>query len=265
MAFFAFHLDKIDFNFQRGKNPDNDIVTFGVFVNQIDRGHGAGFFPDLVSGAQVPTSVIPESGVIRPDLRQRFAVEWLVGPLEIAPGDGITIVYSGTNISDSPDVTAQQQSDIEVKILDSLTSAVVSAVGGPIASVVGGVLGALGDPIGRILGISHHLCNGVVFSDAVPFIGSGLENLAFTPTSMLPDAKLCSFTKSYTDEATHDSSQCGHIAETDVHFSILRLSSLSLRFYNSAGMFFPGRDLSKGLRQLGTRAPVSVRSLLTNM
>jgi hypothetical protein len=266
MAFFAFHLDRIDFRFQRGKVPDNDIVTFGAFVNQIDRGHGAGLFTDLVSGAQVPSSAVPESGIIRPDLRRRFAVEWLVGPLEIAPGDGVTVVYSGTNISDSTDANAQQQSDIELKILDALTNAVLTAAAGPLGDVVGKVLDGLGDPIGKILGVSHHNCNGLVFSDAVQFVGSGLEKLAFSHTTMLPDAQLFSFTKSYTDETTHDSDQCGHIAETDVRFSVIRLSSLSLRFYNNAGMFFPGKDLSKGLRQLGTPgSTIRVRSLLTSM
>jgi hypothetical protein len=40
-------------------------------------------------------------------------------------------------------------------------------------------------------------------------------------------ASACSFTKSYTDETTHDTNTCGHIAETDVTISVLQVPSFS--------------------------------------
>ena len=59
MAFYAFRLDKIHVLNPRGKIGDDDVVTFNVFVNQIDRGHGAGFFTDLTAGAVVGAAAAP--------------------------------------------------------------------------------------------------------------------------------------------------------------------------------------------------------------
>jgi hypothetical protein len=124
---------------------------------------------------------------------------------------------------------------------------------------VGAALGILGDPIGKLLGVSKQFpCNGNVFSDAVPFTGSGLGRLPFTPTGFLPQAEIFSFQRSYTDEATHNTDICGHIAETDVTFSVLRLPFLPVKFYGN--LVFPTTDLRKGLRQLGTGSVRSVES-----
>ena len=258
MAFYEFRLDRIDVRFQRGKIPDNDLVTFGVFINQVDRGHGVGNFTDVITGASVPASGV------QPESRVNMSKQWIIGPLEVASGDGVSVVYTGMNLSDTPGgLNAQQQSDVELKILDSVTSAVVGAAGlGLVGSALASALGFLGDPIGKLLGVSKQFpCNGLVFSDGVPFTGAGLESL-FT-TSSTPNADEVAFTKSYTDEATHDQGTCGRIAETDVTFSVLRVPSVSI-LSQLERVFGDRLDLKKGLRQFAsTPSPsISLRSLL---
>ena len=80
MPFYAFRLDNINVKFQRGKIPDNDLVTFGVFVNQVDRGHGAATFDDLVSGADTPAVAVP------PNTGWASARRWIISPMEIDAG-----------------------------------------------------------------------------------------------------------------------------------------------------------------------------------
>lgn len=267
MAFYAFRFDKIHSIFQRAKVNDHDLVTFGVFVNHIDRGHGSGDFGLLGSGDVVLAAARP------PNILSHMSTAWIIGPLEIAPGDDVLVVYSGTNISDLQGLKAQEQAEIQLKIMDMLATAAVGYAGGVVGSVLGAALGLVSDPIGTLLGYhKQYPCNGVVFSDAVQFTGASLEGLPFqspSPASSfptLPTATEVSFTNPnrigpYTDEAAHDTDTCGHIAETDVTFSVLRLASISVRYYTNRA--FAGKDFSKGLRQLGTpRTTMSVRRLL---
>ncbi len=263
MPFYAFRLDNINVKYQRGKLQDEDIVTFGAFINQVDRGHGAALFHDLSSGSNIPAGAVP------PHTALCITPQWIVGPFEIAPGDGVSIVYSGTNTSDWQLGTSagQQQDQIEIKILDTIATAVVGATGfGAIVAAVGGALGYATDLIGKLLGFrAQGPCNGLVFSDAVEFTGSGLAALPFAPASSpqhvyesWPNSLEFSFTRSYTDEATHDTSICGHIAETDVLFSVLQIASVSVKYYMA--MFFRSKSLSNGLRQCAP-APNSAFSL----
>ena len=95
----------------RGKIPDNDVVTFSIFVNHADRGHGAGFFPDLAAGSVTPAAAVT------PGSRVSMGVDWIVGPLELAQNDLVSIVYSGSNTSDSElTLETAQQDQIELKI-----------------------------------------------------------------------------------------------------------------------------------------------------
>lgn len=264
MPFYAFRLDSFTVKYPRSKGQDNDLVTFGVFVNQIDRGHGAAMFNDLAAGAMTPAAAVA------PTTAHDITKQWIIGPFEIAPGDGLNVVYSGTNLSDDPNMaTAQQEAQVEIKILDSITNAVIGAAGlGTIGAAVGGVLGFAGDPIGKLLGWTPQgPCDDAVFSDAVAFTGSGISTLPFSPPApqhvytSLPDSVEYSFTHSYTDETTHDATTCGHIAETDVQFSVLQVSSVSVKYY--MGLFYPGKALSKGLLQFAApHTPFSLRSLL---
>jgi hypothetical protein len=253
MAFYAFSLDSLDVKFQRGKLQDLDVITFSVPVNQLVRAKAVGVGPGI-SGYPTYLEAVPiDKGTKVRSVRQ---AGWVAGPLDIAEGDQVTLVYSGTNISDTPwKLAAQQQDDIETKLLDAVVSAAVGAVGGEIAAAVGSVLGLIGDPVGKLLGIHHQgPCNGPVFSDSLSFAGSGLARLPFQPRNIpdLPEVTATGFARDYTDEATHDSSTCGHVAETTVHFSAYRLSSLSLRTW------IPGAN--QGLRRLST-PPFGVRSL----
>jgi hypothetical protein len=234
-------------------------------VNQIDRGHGAGFFPALAAGAVIPATAVT------PNTRSGMSNDWIVGPLEIAPGDLIHVIYTGFNTSDS-ELDLSGQAEIEIKILDAITSAAVGAVGGLVGSAVSTALGWIGDPVGKFLGYHPQgPCNGLVFSDTVDFSRADLDSLAFHSRSFwsLPDATEFSFTRPYTDEATHNADICGEIAHTEITFSVLQVPSISVRYY--ARRLFPGTwkngtlvpDFSQGLRQLAAPgAAVSIRSLL---
>ena len=147
MPFYAFRLDNINVKFQRGKIPDNDLVTFSVFVNQLDRGHGAAMLNDLVTGSDTPVGAAPPSSGVG------ITPQWIISPMEIAPGDGVTIVYSGTNISDwELELSDDQQNQIELKILGAITTAVIGETGlGGIVAAVGGVLGFASDSVGKLL------------------------------------------------------------------------------------------------------------------
>lgn len=270
MSFYAFRLDTITCKNPRGKIPDSDIVTFSVFRNQVECGRGAGFFPDMAAPGAGFTGNVPAQAVT-PDIRSGMSKDWIIGPLEIAPGDLIQVVYSGSNTSDSEALDGQDQAKIELKLLDAITSAVVGAVGGPVGSAVTTVLGLIGDPVGRFLGFTPQgPCNGLVFSDTIEFSGAGLDRLPFEPptvshsSSSPPGASEVSFTHSYTDEATHDSATCGEIAHTEVSFSVLHMPSLSVAYW--AKELFPGVILRHGLKQLtAAESTVSLRSLLLRL
>jgi len=229
MTFYAFRLDTINVKNPRGKIPDNDVVTFNVFVNQIDRGHGTGFLTDLGAGSVIPAAAAP------PNNRLNIGVDWIVGPLELAPTDGVSIVYSGMNTSDNNNINldTQQQDQIEIKILDTIASAAAGAIGGPVSSVITGVLGAIGDPVGKFLGYSPQgPCNGLVFSDSVQFTGGGLATLPYrqdTWSTAWPSATAASFTRAYDDSATHNGAVCGEVAHTEITFSVLQLPWVSVR------------------------------------
>jgi len=271
MAFYAFRLDMIDVKNPRGKIPDSDVVTFGVLVNQQDRGNGAGYFPAMGAGSRVPAAAVI------PNVRNGLGRDWIIGPLEIAPGDSVHVVYSGTNTSDSQ-LDLSGQAEIEIKILNAMLGAAVGAPGGDIGAAITTVLSWIGDPVGKFLGFKKHgPCNGPVFSDAVPLIGSGLDNLPFQPppvthpyvVEVLPGASEISFTRAYTDEANHNTDVCGAVAHTEVTFSILQVPSISVGYY--ARRLFPvhleqGKpvpDFAQGLRQLVPGGePWSLRSLL---
>lgn len=265
MPFYAFSLDSLNVKNPRGKLPDNDTVTFSVFVNQVERGRAAGEFPDLAAGSLVP------AGDVVPRTRGGMSWgAWIIGPLEIAPGDAINLVYSCTNTSDSQ-LSDQDQEKLELKILDTITTAAVGAVAGSVGSAVAGVLGFIGDPVGKFLGWSSQgPCNGIIFSDTAPFSGAGLDALSFHPpvgvvgAPSIPegDASQFSFTRAYTDEPTHDSSVCGQIAHYEITFSAVHVPFVSVYFY--LRQLFPRNFIpSKGLRPLAPAgATVSVRRLL---
>ena len=272
MSFYIFRLDKIHVKHARGNVPDEDVVTFSTFVNQLDRGHGTGIFNSLVAADySVPANAVP------PNNRVNINGAWEIGPLEIATGDSLHVTYTGTNISDNhlDSLTTQQQDELELKLLSAIATAAIGALTGGLGLVsvaVAAALGAIGDPVAKFIGYKRQgPCNGLVFSDAVQFSGSGLDNLAMAPLGHqqhakppMPDYSMISFTRTYTDEATHDTSICGHIAETDVTFSVVRVSFISVGWLLTDR--FPSRfqsEFGPGLRQHGQPGTtISVKSLL---
>ena len=278
MTFYAFSLDVIDTVFQRGQIDDVDIITFQILVNQQVRAQASGSGVGI-TGLSNPmsTSVIDQSsgpvvlGGIDPG-----PFGWLAGPLSLAPGDSVRIIYSGTNTSDSQ-LEDFQKTKIELGILDALLTAGISTVAGDLASKINQTLGSIiSDPVGTILGIKPEgPCNGPVFGDGIDFPGESLANLPFDQEASdnfvpdgglaLPDgARATVFMKpdtgTYTDEATHNTTICGHVAETKVGFTIYRLDrGVSLRAYG--GKRFGLRTLVQGVRQLGN-PPFTVRKLL---
>jgi hypothetical protein len=184
-------------------------------------------------------------------------------------------MYSGTNTSDSQ-LPNDQVVKIEIAILDELLTVGTKTILDSLADEVNKALRAIGDPVGSILGFKPEgPCNGTVFSDAVLFPSDSLANLSFADhgsDNFVPDgpdvtstgAKATIFLKpdtgTYTDEATHNSDICGHIAETRVQFTIYRLDEgVSLRAYGSKR--FGLGTLEKGISRLGT-PPFTVRKLL---
>ncbi|MDY0883574.1 hypothetical protein ACFPL7_11500 [Dongia soli] len=285
MGFYVFKLDQIHVKNNRGKIPDTDLVTFSVFVDQVDRGHGTGTFPGLG-----PSAHSTPANAVRPNNKANMDNDWDIGPLEIDPGSSVHVVYTATNISDAEltSLTRKQQDEIELKLLGAIATAAIAALSGGsslagegIAAAVGkgvaAALGAITDPVAWFIGYAPQgPCNGPVFSDAVQFNGSGLDNLAMAPlplnphiTPRRPQYFLISFTRSYTDEATHDKQICGDIAETDVTFSILRMSFISVRWALNDRLpaRFPA-EIGAGLRHYADRqygqppATISVKSLL---
>jgi hypothetical protein len=258
MNFYAFKLEQIHVKSPRSKGLDDDVVTFGVLVNQQDRGHGTGFFPLLGQGHTVRASAVP------PKNRKNMNQLWEVGPFEIAPGDQVSVFYTGTNTSDEHNINldTEQQDKIELKILDSILSAAVGTIGGPVGAVIGAIVGQITDPVGKIIGFEPPVrCDGPVFSDAVPFSGSGLDNLSMTPFPLDDGHRPgISFTKSYTDAANHDT-KCGDIAETDITFSVIRVPFISVRSLRASR--FPDVSPTTGLRQLAEAGgAISIKSLL---
>ena len=287
MSFYIFRLEKMHVTEKRGNIPDDDVVTFAVIINQLDRGHASGLFYSMVPHTVASTDdrVAPANWMLAYPARNRLNSSelWAVGPLEIIPSDDVAIVYTGTNVSDSnlASLGTQKQDELEIKIADVVFKKFVGLVvagfgfGDDIASALSeGFNKAFADPVGEFIGYKRQgPCNGPVFVGAERFQGRDLDQLMVAPLTytLYPDTPYpknvtseypgIRFTHTYTDAASHDTSICGKIAVTDITFSVLRVPSVSLRHW--VPVRFPGAYLSAGLRKLGPpAASFSVKSLL---
>jgi hypothetical protein len=285
VSFYLFRLETIGISRKRGNIPDNDVITFTVMINQVDRGHGSGFFPAMVDDTVAYTYDITEDGLPAYPAKSRLNMsqDWQIGPLEVAPSDNIGVVYTGTNTSDSnlSSLGTQKQDELELKILDIVAKKFVGLFAG---AGFGDDLGsafsrefdkAFKDPVGELIGYQQQgPCNGPVFAGVVPFRGSDLDNLVVAPltynyfpgtpypetrTSEYPGIR---FTNHYTDASTHDTTVCGAaVAETDVTFSVCRLAYISVKTWTPRRFLSPSLDT--GLRKLGKpNTTISVKSLL---
>jgi hypothetical protein len=265
MSFYMFRLERIHAITIRGRIPDDDIITFTVLVNQLERGRGAALFPAIGAGASFsPFAVPPRNG-------KNIDREWNIGPFQVAPGDLISVAYTGTNTSDDHSIAldTEKQDKIEIKILDTILTTATGGVGGLLGSAIGAVFGLISDPVGTILGFRPQgPCNGVVFAEGRDFTGAGLDNTPMQPLSQVADLDTplppkwpgISLTSDVlTDAATHDTAKCGHVAETTITMSVFRLPFISVR--SLVGSRFP-HGLGKGLRQVGSPGNVSLKSRL---
>jgi hypothetical protein len=180
MSFYIFRLEKIYVKEKRGQIPDDDAVTFAVFINQLDRGHASGLFYSMVPGTVASTDdrVAPENWMLAYTARNRLNSSelWAIGPLEIMPSDDVAIVYTGTNVSDSnlASLSTQKQDELEIKIADVVFKRFVGLVTGELGDL-GSALStafneAFADPVGSLIGYKRQgPCNGPVFVGAEPF------------------------------------------------------------------------------------------------
>jgi hypothetical protein len=268
MPIYAFAPVRLHCDNQRGKLPDDDLITFSVFVNQVARSTGAGMFPAITTGTDLPVIAGP------PQTRNLLSSWWVAGPLDIDPNDSIAMVYSCYNTSDSQltDIDAQQ---LQIKLLDAITAGVAGAVtAGVLASAISAVLGALGDPIGKFLGWSPQgPCNGLIFEDTVQFTGANLGALAFGPRqsdgsqddmhlfNSYGGVKEFQITRPYSDEATHNSDTCGEVAHYHLTVSVFQVPAVSVK--SLLNLYHPGTELLKGVRQLFPGQPtMSLKSLV---
>jgi hypothetical protein len=287
MSFYIFRLEKLHVREKRGNIPDDDVVTFGLVINQLDRGHASGLFYSMVPGTTASTDdrVAPENWMLAYPARNRLNSSelWAIGPLETMPGDDVTILYTGTNVSDSnlASLSTQKQDELEIKIADVVFKKFVGLIAGfgfgdDIGSAVSEAFNkAFADPVGWFIGYKRQgPCNGPVFVGAERLHGSDLDQLMVAPLTytLYPDTPYpknvvseypgIRFTPdTYTDAASHDTDICGQIAQTDITFSVSRVPFISLRHW--VPVRFPGANLSSGLRKLGPpAASFSVKSLL---
>jgi hypothetical protein len=283
MGFYIFQLDKLLIKHRRGNIPDDDVVTFSVFVNRLDSGNGSGVFVAMVDNTTASTTLdhTVDGFTSYPVTRgYNISRNWAVGPLEIDSKDIVGIVYTGTNISDSQlDLASQKQDEIELKIVDYIAKKYVELIAGlefgsDLASGISEAFDqAFKDPVGDLIGYSRQgPCDGPVFSGVVSFGRNELDQYHYLPppahyTLPAPPLSYASFTNSYTDAATHDSKVCGSEAETDVTFSVFKVSFVSVRSSLQQDRFgyhfnYPTR-FGPGLRQYGTpRTVFSLKSLL---
>lgn len=254
---YAFILSQLEIGETRGKqNTDDYIVTFSVKINDVLRGSGSGRLVSLAKGATVPMQ--------RPDRRDRMNSGWVIGPFELEEGDHVVVTITGTNIGDSEWRISQEESEkLQMKILESVVTAAAGVLTGVIGATASGAISALLSPMSEFLGWeAPERCNGLVFADEIEFRLSQIERLSFVEE--LPNMRMRNalVVRDYTDEATHDTEQCGAIARTRVTMRVreeygpVAVKVQAIRQRETI-------DVRKGLRQLlPTNEPISVKQLL---
>lgn len=261
MSFYVFKLDEISVVTPRDKARDTDVIVFGVLVNQLDRAHGTGTFTLMQAGTKVRAGAVPARN------RKNMDAAWAAGPFELAPGDLVHVVCTGTNVGDDEKITldTELQDKIELKILGAIVGAAVGAIPGLVGSVIGGALGLIGDPVGTLLGFEPPVrCNGPVFSDAAEFSSEGLDSLTMAilppPTTISPRAPGILFTRNTSEPGAHQQG-CGDPARTDLTLAVFRVPVVSVRALLASR--FPEAGAVGGIRRLAPAgAGISLKSLL---
>jgi hypothetical protein len=255
--YYTFQLSRIHCIQNRSKLPnDIDILTFGVLLNQRDQGHGAAVVPIFRDSMLNPDEINESSranGYGPTFSADHMARSWMIGPTEVRDGDGIDIVVTATNTSDSQLPTADQQK-IERMELDALNvyyswllgefvsslglSVIAEYIGSSIGQAGSAIASFLADPVGKLLGWEPQgPCNGLVLGDKISLPSRAIEALDWAPDPYpwaTGPVEMALITHSYDDSATHPE-HCGAIAQTEVDVTIRRASTWSMRKQNWQG------------------------------
>lgn len=258
MAFqFWIRLNQIRFNFQRSKTGDHDTdaITFQVFKNGSMVGQG-GMVEPTHSGSVFefsnPGGPLGGPNPMRPTTTVGLIGDgWIIGPIDVAATDTITVCYSATNVGDG--FLGQSEKDIDQlteKLFDAFDYWLFGQAVGAIGLIAGAadlladiskftdqlpvlpdeakfVVKLITSPVETLLGVPDPgLCNGSVFLASTTYPGSQLAALDFgrpnkarqVPPSAASEVEIV--TATLTDAPTHID-QCGHQAESVVTFSIL--------------------------------------------
>jgi hypothetical protein len=268
MPILGFRLQTLATISTRSRHTDDDVITFGVVVNEKARGQCSGRAPAF-GGSTIDIAFVPAT--VGTGSWDR---EFLVGPFDIEPDDTIRVFYSVTNIGDTqiPDPKAEK---LQIEIMDKMLAAAVGFIAGP----AGLALGVLGETLAKALGLipspiaaalgwkPNGPCNGVVLGGGVDFTGSGLAELDYVDRPSLASGvgprQASKVTRHYDDQATHNTETCGAIAQTDLTFEVMKFAhAVSVRTH-ALRRRQTSPQLRDGLRQLRPDAgPVSVRQLL---
>jgi hypothetical protein len=243
LSYYGFRLDELYCIYQRSRSDsggDSDIVTFAATVGQEPHGGVAGTFV-CGSGNKIPASLVPTN------IPGKFSggESWILGPIFVEDGDTVELKYSGYNVGDLPEGSDEKLAPYELKMLGALYGAAAGEVLGPVAGAAASLVGGFGGVVEAILGFKPYVaCDGLVFGGVKQFSGTDLSKLSYTESGAF---NTCSFTNSYDDSATHDSA-CGHIAQTEITFSVINFGNLSTS--QARSWFWPNVNFSKGIRQV---------------
>ncbi len=256
MAKYIFRLEGMHVDFQRGKEPDMDTVTFGILVGPQDRGHVGRYIDRRIqSGDTVLFSDFP------PDKPPGKWGTWEIGPTEVGPNDIVQVACTAVNTSDNgPSLSPGDQVKIAIASWSAITGIAIAITTGAETAGIGAIAGAVVSGIGAVLGeIAGDLtptppkCNGLVFADIVSLTGTELADQTNNA------AETFSVTSQPLTDGQSHPDDCGHVAQTVVTFSVTSVPFESVRhFLGSKG------DLSQGIKKaLSLSDPViSVRSLI---
>ena len=253
--YYSFELSRIHCIEPRSRGAnDIDLITFGVLLNQRDQGHGAVIVPVYRGSSMTPAELMEESrsnGYGTTFSGVHMGRDWMIGPTEVRDGDGVGMLFTGTNTNDSQLPTADQQK-MDRMVLDAyniyyswLAGEFVSGLGLTVISeFVGSTIGGAGsaiasflaDPVGTLLGYEPQgPCNGLAFGDNLSRSSRDLESLEWAPDPYewaTGPVEMAVMTQSYDDSATHPSKNCGATAHTEIEITVRRSQTWSMRRQN---------------------------------
>jgi len=257
MAFqFWIRLNQIRCNFQRSKTGDHDTdaITFQVFKNGLVVGQG-GMVDPMHSGSVLefpnPGGPLGGSNPMAPTTTVGVISDgWIVGPIDLAATDTITVFYSATNVGDG--FLGQSEKDIDQlteKLFDGFDYWLFGQAEGELGLITGArdllpdiseytdkitdlpdeakfVVKVISHPVETLLGVPDPgLCNGTVFAAYWTRTGAQLAALDFSRPNKARQAPVAAaseheiVTDTLTDAPTH-SDACGRKAESVVAFSV---------------------------------------------